>query len=402
MARADTVTLLPLDRYAEIMRICSPHFNQLAGNLAPINKGCSDPVWDQDARDDLAWTMAQAEELIAIELGFWPSPKFIANEQTDFNLPGIRSDWRFAEVQTEYSYIEDFGTKTLTLLEENATVTYTDDDGDPFGRKELATIGDGVYNYLSACAEPCEVAVFFRTEDGAENPGDSRWEIKPLKVDIDGSTMTVSGESSLFVKPNLWKLTKADADRPGSENSTAWIYNADTANFVTVVDVYCRTVNQQTPLTLKWDGFCRCTSPCTHETQLGCAYVTDARRGFYTPRPATWNGTTNIEATPTNSLPPESIMVNYRAGYPLTNCRMNPNLERAIVKLTNALLPEPPCGFCDAAQNRWNEDRKNIDPLTNEAANLPWDVYKQGALEAWRIVKRLMRGRGGKLGRGHR
>ena len=78
---------------------------------------------------------------------------------------------------------------------------------------------------------------------------------------------------------------------------------------------------------------------------------------------------------------------------------MNANLERAIVKLTNVLLPEPPCNFCDAAQIRWQNDRKVIDPLTPEAASMPWDLYAQGALEAWRIVKRLAMGRGGKLGR---
>jgi len=214
--------------------------------------------------------------------------------------------------------------------------------------------------------------------------------------------MTLTAESSMFVKPSLWKLTKADADRPGSTNDTAWIYNASDSNFVSAVDVYCRTVNQQTPITLKWDGFCNCTSPCEHETQTGCAYITDKRRGFYTPRPATWNGTANIDATPLHARPPESVLINYRAGYPLKYCQMDRNMERAIVKLTNALLPEPPCGFCDAAENRWKEDRKTIDPLTPEAASLPWDVYKQGALEAWRIVKMYMRGRGGKLGRGHR
>jgi hypothetical protein len=30
---------------------------------------------------------------------------------------------------------------------------------------------------------------------------------------------------------------------------------------------------------------------------------------------------------------------------------------------------------------------------------MPWDLYFQGALEAWRIVKRMARGQGVKLGR---
>ena len=81
---------------------------------------------------------------------------------------------------------------------------------------------------------------------------------------------------------------------------------------------------------------------------------------------------------------------------------MDPNLERAIVKLTNVLLPESPCGFCDEAKIRWKQDRENVDPLTEEAANLPWDLYTRGGLEAWRIVKKFARGRGGKMGRGYR
>ena len=108
-----------------------------------------------------------------------------------------------------------------------------------------------------------------------------------------------------------------------------------------------------------------------------------------------------MDAAPTWFKPPEAVRVNYRAGYPLDSktCRMNSNLERAIVKLTNVLLPEPPCAFCDAAQIRWKQDRTNIDPLTPEAAGMPWDLYSMGALEAWRIVKRYAMGRGGKLGR---
>jgi hypothetical protein len=107
-----------------------------------------------------------------------------------------------------------------------------------------------------------------------------------------------------------------------------------------------------------------------------------------------------VDAAPTYDLAPESVKVSYRAGYPLNNyCRMDPRLERAIVKLTNVLLPEPPCEFCGEAKQHWHDDRKPIDPLTPEAATMPWDLYERGALEAWRIVKRMSRGQGGKMGR---
>ncbi len=408
MARAETVTLLPLDRYSTIMGIYAPHFNQLEGTKAPKIGGCGDEIWDQDAREDLALTIAQAEEMIAIQLGYYPSPKFITDENIPFALPGIRSDWRNAEVEVEWSEVECFGTEKLTLATggEGANVIYSNNDNDPFDREETATISStGLYvDDLTACNSACEVAVFFREADGAEDSADPRWEIKPIKVDIDGTTMRITAESSLFVKPELWDLTKRDSAGPGSQDTNAWEINFNTSNLVSQVDVYCRTCNLQTPVTLLWDGVCDCAGICQHKTQLACAFQTDKRRGFFVPRPATWNGTTNIDTAPTHFFPPESVTVNYRAGLAINGrtCRMNPLLERAIVKLTNALLPEPPCGFCGPAETRWKDDRKDIDPLTPEAASMPWDLYKQGALDAWRIVKMKARGHGGKMGRGYR
>jgi hypothetical protein len=357
------------------MQIHAPHFNQLQGAKAPVVKGCdSRGIWDQNARDALAWTMAQAEEMIAEYLRFWPSPKFIENEEIAFSLPGVRSDWWSAEIETEWAHLDCFGTEQLTLVQAGASVIYTDSDGDPNGREELATISStGLYvEELTACDDKCDVAVFFREEDG-----------------------------------ELWELTELNSQvEPGNAaDNDAWIINFDTSNLVSQVDVYCRTVNQATPITLQWQGVCNCPGVCQHNTQTACAYRTDKKRGFFAPRPATWNGTTNVYTTPLHcNIPPESVLANYRAGLPLNkSCRMNPNMERAIVKLTNALLPEPPCGFCgDVAVRTWQDDRKAIDPLTPEAASMPWDIYKRGALEAWRIVKLFAMGTGGKVGRGYR
>lgn len=398
MARSDSVTILPLDRYASVMQLSLAHFNQLDGALAPMRQGC-DEMWDQDKRDLLAWTMQQAEELIAIELGTQPAPVFVTDELQADALTGVRGDWwHRGELKTNSGLVSAFGTELWTLVQADATVAYTDEDHDPLGREEVATIGGSLYQDLPACANACDVGVFFRVADGAEDAADLRWQIRPIKVDIDGATMRITAESSQFVRPELWKLTELNC--LGSDNPNAWKWNWQTANLVSHVDVYCHSVNTQTPLTLQWDGVCTCTSPCSHDTQLGCAYVTDFKRGFFVPRPAQWNGTANIYTTPLWGIPPESVIVNYKAGFPLDrNCRMDANLERAIVKLTNVLLPEPPCNFCDAARVRWENDRKPVDPLTPEAASMPWDLYSQGALDAWRVVKKMALGRGGKMGR---
>jgi hypothetical protein len=382
-------TLLPPSRYAEIMQISLPHFMQLNGVKAPLLSGCDD-IWDMDGRELLVWTMQQAEELIANELGFWPAPKFITNENHALGLNGVRGDWTNAELQTDYGYVVAYGTETLTLLQADAVVQYSVSNNNPFDRENLAVIGTSLYADLPACANPCDVAVFFRVADGAIDAADSRFEIRPLAIDIDGSTMHITGESSLFVIPTLWNLTEHDA--AGSDDPNIWRWDFDVSNLVGAVDVYCRTVNTTSPVTILWDGSCHCTTACSHESQTACAYETDLKRGFFTVRPDTGCYHTWM---------PERVRVNYKAGYPLDpqTCRMNANLERAIVKLTNVLLPEPPCAFCDAAQVRWKQDRTNIDPLTPEAASMPWDLYSMGALEAWRIVKRFAMGRGGKLGR---
>jgi hypothetical protein len=64
------------------MQLSLPHFNQMNGTKAPVVQGCdSSGIWDQTTRDSLAWTIAQAEEMIAEYLNFWPSPKFITDEE---------------------------------------------------------------------------------------------------------------------------------------------------------------------------------------------------------------------------------------------------------------------------------------------------------------------------------
>jgi hypothetical protein len=386
-------TLLPLSRYAEIMGISLPHFWQMAGEQAPLTGGC-DEVWDIDNRIDLALTIEQAEKMIAEELGFWPAPKYITDEEIMMQTTGVRNDWQNAPLKNKWKLLQCMGTELLTLKQADASVFYVDLDGDPFDRKETAQIGIGLYEDFGACANECELAVFIRVADGAKDVADPRWEIRPRKIDIDGSTMHITAESSLFLKPTLQGVTKANS--AGSDDTTAWQYSFDTDNLVTHVDVYCRTTYNNLPVTLYSDGICDCPGACQHRTQTACGLIQNTRANSFLPRPATWNGSTNVLASALHSSVPMKVKTNYLSGHPLDNqCRMDSRFERAIVKLTNSLLPEPPCNFCDMALRRWTEDREDVDPLTPEAAELPWGLYTKGSLEAWRIVKKLAYGRGG-------
>lgn len=400
-ARGLRPTQLPPARYAEIMRISAPHFHQMRGATAPATGGC-DIVWDQDDREALQRTMLIAERMIRDQLGFYMVPTFIVDERIHLGLDGCRCDWQNAESETKWKYVTAWGTETLTLLEEDVLIDWQDWDDDPFPNEEVGLLGaGGMYCSLEACDDECDVAVFFRTEDGAPSAAHPYFEIRPHRViiDSDAGTMEVILQSAQLIQPLLWNLTKRDCAR--SDDEDAWIYAFAPENLVQRVDVYCRGIDYDTPVTLYWDGSCACTSPCAHQSQSACAYTTDWEEGFFCGRPATWNGTAHVYQAALYTTPPESLKVSYRAGYPLDEyrCTMDPRLERAIVKLTNVLLPEPPCGFCDASERMWKQDRQPIDPLTPEAASMPWDLYSRGALDAWRIVKLLAHGRGGKLGR---
>jgi hypothetical protein len=206
------------------MGITMPHFMQLGGPKAPLTGGC-DKVWDQDARETLAWVVQQAEGMIADFLGYYPAPKYVVDEPHMAGLTGISSDWRNAELRTDWGRVDCFGTETLTLVEAGATVQYSDNDNDPLEREETASIGTALYADLTACALPCQVAVFFRVADGAIDAADPRFEIRPLVIDIDNSTMNISVESSLLVNPTLWTLTEAEC--AGSDDTDAWQYNFD-------------------------------------------------------------------------------------------------------------------------------------------------------------------------------
>lgn len=393
MGRSNTLTYLPMDRYAKHMRIPPTNFNQLGGALAPPVEGCTGTrgIWDQDDRDTLAYTMAAAEEMIVTELMFYPKPAFTVAEEILFGTMGVDRAWPNREAGTTQKMVAAYGTEKLTLVQANATIQLIDDDSDPLGYNEVARIGGLLYEDLAACGAENEVAVFFRVADGAKDAAHPAWEIRPISVDIDGSTMRVEGPAAQFTKPNIWKLTKLN-----SADTDDWVGDAGDGAVVPAVDVYCRTVNTESPVTLMWDGICSCTGACAHRTQTACALPVSSRGGKFLTRPTTWNGATNVYASPLHARAPEKLQVSYLSGFPLgQDGSMSMLLERAIVKLTNAMLPEPPCGFCDLAKTVWERDRTKVEPVSVTAEAMPWSIYSQGALEAWKIVSRLMYGRGG-------
>ena len=364
------------------------HGNGIDGARAPLKGGCDD-LWDNQNREDLALAVAEAELLVSGELGTLPAPTWVVDEEV--RVGRVRSDWWNAEFSTQWKRVEAFGTQTLTLIDGSSPVTYENLRHDPYNREETALIGEpgGMYYFPAGqCDDVCAVKVFFTEADGAWDSADPRWEIRPLRADVEPPGTRVQAESCMFLRPELqqWQYR-----HEWPEGSREWATDFDTDNLVDEVDVYCESTNTYLPITLYWEGLCDCGSPCSHSTQAACAYATDLDRGFFAPRPATG---ANAYTAALHSTPPVKFTVSYKAGWPLDSrtCRMDPRLERAIVKLANVLLPEPPCGFCDPARTKWERDRALMEPLTEAATLIPWGLMERGAFEAWRLVQSVMRG----------
>lgn len=87
MARASRPTLLSLDRFAAILGLVPTAFNQgVSEVIFPGNASC-DPWFqysfqrhDAVAREDVALEIEQAEQDIANFLGWWPAPRWIAQD----------------------------------------------------------------------------------------------------------------------------------------------------------------------------------------------------------------------------------------------------------------------------------------------------------------------------------
>src|SRR4030042_76740 len=96
MPRAETPTLLGLERYAKIMGLDPLHF---AGGFSPRRPaGSCNSIWMQYdwqdgnkvSRDQLSRLIAQAEEDIADHLGYWPAPVWVSAEWQMYPRPHPR------------------------------------------------------------------------------------------------------------------------------------------------------------------------------------------------------------------------------------------------------------------------------------------------------------------------
>ena len=373
MARSATETLLPLDRYAVVMNLNPYHFNNLDDGK-PAAGGTA--YWNQGHVEELALYISQAEMRMREGqnqfkgLDYDVAPRFYRDL---INYYSRSAQWWLCDsVRTNRGHVEAFGHRVLTSMENGVSVNYADDTG-------TITL-TGVSDVNSE-----DVVVFYRVVDGATEAADDAWQIRPLTVLIDGTTVTITGHKSQFVKPSIPQGPTC----PGGLSS-------DDDNFVGAVDVYQETIDLELPLALQWDAIAigKSTDPTVKAEQTGAALLIDGETGLFLPRPATYINNAHTFVDPTYGGSPGFIAAEYRAGYPYTipsQRRMDARLENAIVRLTNVMTPDFGLWLSDFAQRKWRDDRQmpsDDNPLNPNELDNPFG-YTNGARAAWLAIQSM-------------
>jgi len=414
MPRATTRTLLPIDRWAAILGINPLHWAQVTSDFMPqtscakVYKQFDWQESDAIGREAIAQAIDEAERMIAREVGYTLLPTWQIDERVNTVQPamldlintGGRDVQGFRQsVQTRWGQYISGGIEAKTLIDADAAVVYTDQDGD--GYFETATV-----TVATTVTEPCEIAVYFPAESGADE-----WEVRPLRsVTITGGVATIVMYRQQLVLPELWEAfnpTAVDGD--------------DNANFLTEVDVYRHWNDPQQQVQLLWsplDGYCGCggdsCTDCTLSTQYGCLTAKSYRLGIVTYHPATWDADDDefVSASYAESRNPDRLRLWYYAGLQDTKrtcptLQMDPSWERAVTYLSLMFLDREVCG-CSNLQSltqHWREEL-NYDS-SSQAASARYQLAERvlgnpfgmtrGAILAWNLARETKLGRSVKL-----
>lgn len=413
--RVELATLLSLADFAKILGLDPLHFAGGYSDLRPAPT-CSD-VWfqydwqnpDLVSRHQCATVIHEAEQDIADALGYWPAPTWLHEEIKEYpclyrrDLTGIGQDIRFRlrGTQLKYGHILEGGQRATELIAADVAFVTSDPDNDGF--KEIATFA--IPN-VSATLDPCEVKGYYKEHnpadmentrtDASSTGADPAWEVRPLKVTLSGTTLSIHCWVWDLFSPPLFEELAPD----GIDADVA-------ASYVDGLSFYREYNNPSEQIEFGWtqDATCADVSSCTYDTQSGCLRVKDTRNGLVTLTPATYNaadGTFTFSEWK-NSWEPDVTRIWYRAGLTERNvaCERLPDYwARTITMLAVARLDWPVCTCSNKnnllLSNKWQQDMTEVRPDRSFIANA--DVLanpfgsRVGEVEAWKRVAKV-RGR---------
>lgn len=412
MARATTRTLLPLDRFAELIGFSPILFNQVfvpdisGEEMAPVNS-CSVPTmqytWQpagggQPSRDEIANAIEQAEGMISSYLKFSPVPKWTVDENVQLirTFPGAMvggfgwGRWGASvypyqiQVISQQKNVLYGGREAWSVISAGVAIVYSDPDGDGYSEKATVTVATSITNLD-------EFAVYY--------PGtthDPAWEIRPITVSVSGGVATITFKRHQAVLSNLLEELNARA-----------VDGLVGANFLTTVDVYRHYNDPSAMAIVEWSPPICSTDSAVSQIDAATAAFTplDNRNGILGVNSAEWNSTTGeYDYTyPSWWRQPDRLRLWMRAGHvdnslprPLNN--MDRRLEQAIAYLALSYMDRE-WQSCEQLQNlqaHWRADlAQNISSsgqsisfkFSTKMLDNPFGTTR-AAVFAWRVVQR--------------
>lgn len=407
MARANTITKLPLDRWAEIMGLNPIHFNGVYVRAPTV---CAQP-WlqfahqanDRVGREEVAQAIAQAEADIERELGYFLLPTWITDEwrpitrpwrPENFNLSATDVRGLGGSAKAGRGYLISGGIRSKESVAEGVTISYSDEDGDDYD--ETAEIQVSV-----SFTDPGEIAIYFEAGGPVAEAGEDAWEIRPTQATISGGVATIRARREQFVIPAL----QSRIVPPASDSHLRGVDGAEDSNFVTEVDVYRVYNDPQRQVQFLWQptGCLDCSgagcAACSFRTQYGCLSLReDPRHSHVVYHPAAWNpDTLQFEAEPwAVARQPDLVRLWYYSGWRNKGAAsptrvMDPTHERMVAYYAAGLLDRPicECNNVSAFTAQWREDLTKISMPTGaaravipQALECPFGTTR-GALFAW-------------------
>lgn len=421
MARGSVETLLSLDRFARIMGINPAHFNQgYADAVFPVKSNRCEDVWAQESfqysdhvgRDDLAREIAKAEDDLASLVGFWPAPKWIAQEVHQFprhhrpdviRSGGLNVRGFHVSVDLNYGKFIEAGQRATTLIG-TATVAGLDLVYDLTPTVMTATI-----TLPTTETDTCQIRAYL-----AGQSADPTWKFRdPTSVTIVGANVVLVYPSWQFIDPDLWYAYPTIADF-GAINITV------EANHVQSADVY-REYNDTTATSavFYWEpkphltGAISCQTcggsgcvTCALTTQNGCIFPRDVEIGTVCPVPAAYDADSSgwLESNWTECRDPDQVKVYYKAGlYSNRYLRgldcdpLDESWARVIARLATSRLERPFC-HCSHVTALSNDLRRDLS-FAGEAGSfsVPFETLanplgrRKGEVEAWMFVSKIVK-----------
>lgn len=397
MARSDIKTWLALDDFAQIIGLNPLSFNQLHHPTLQINTVCGETFFQSDwmhsdrvGRDTIAQVIYEAEQEIAKEVGYNLLPDWTIDERQPYPRSmfpegfgfGVNVRWMPKSVETAKGHVISGGFKRKVLIQAAAPVAVSDQDSDGYQETCTVTVPVSITNTN-------EVRLFYPAKSG-----DDGWEIRPIKVAING------GQAVCTFK--RWQIAAANH----MDSFEAEVLDAtDNASYETAVDAYYVYNDHSTQVAFLWENEAGCTdccgscAACQFGSQNGCFHTRDPRMGFIVPTPANWNETTEeFDATLWSACrEPDQVRLWYYSGFIDNNmarpyAELSPYWKAAVAYYAASKFDRQVCGCSNVMQfvAKWRRDAAFADEqgsfnLTAEQGSNRLGTTA-GALYAWKRI----------------